>query len=222
MMLNFLIKLKMIEFFLEPYENKTFFDIAIEIIVFFFGIVSVVYAKKENILVFPTGLIATILSTYLLYKAGYFADMTINAYFSVMSIYGWINWSKTKDDISVYQISRTNSKEKIIAIILFFVTIIVMYGVYHLFERPILQENYIDMFTSGLFFVGMWFMAIKKIENWTLWIIADLISIPLYGYRGLGILSLQFLIFTILAVMAYIEWNKIIKNKAQIGASHNG
>jgi nicotinamide mononucleotide transporter len=68
----------------------------------------------------------------------------------------------------------------------------------------------------------MWFMAIKKIENWTLWIIADLISIPLYGYRGLGILSLQFLIFTILAVMAYIEWNKIIKNKAQIGASHNG
>jgi nicotinamide mononucleotide transporter len=212
----------MIEFFLEPYENKTFFDIAIEIIVFFFGIISVVYAKKENILVFPTGLIATILSTYLLYKAGYFADMTINAYFSVMSIYGWINWSKTKDDISVYQISRTNSKEKIIAIILFFVTIIVMYGVYHLFERPILQENYIDMFTSGLFFVGMWFMAIKKIENWTLWIIADLISIPLYGYRGLGILSLQFLIFTILAVMAYIEWNKIIKNKAQIGASHNG
>jgi nicotinamide mononucleotide transporter len=212
----------MIEFFLEPYENKTFFDIAIEIIVFFFGIVSVVYAKKENILVFPTGLIATILSTYLLYKAGYFADMTINAYFSVMSIYGWINWSKTKDDISVYQISRTNSKEKIIAIILFFLTIIVMYGVYHLFERPILQENYIDMFTSGLFFVGMWFMAIKKIENWTLWIIADLISIPLYGYRGLGILSLQFLIFTILAVMAYIEWNKIIKNKAQIGASHNG
>ncbi len=208
----------MIDFFLEPYQNKPAFDIFIEIIVFFFGIISVVYAKKENILVFPTGLIATILSTYLLYKAGYFADMTINAYFSVMSIYGWINWAKTKNNVSVYQISRTDSKQKIIGVILFFVTIVVMYGVYHLFERPILEENYIDMFTSGLFFVGMWFMAIKKIENWTLWIIADLISIPLYGYRGLGILSLQFLIFTILAIMAYIEWNKIIKNKAQIGA----
>jgi len=211
----------MIEFFLEPYQNKTFFDIVIEIIVFFFGIISVVYAKKENILVFPTGLIATILSTYLLYKAGYFADMTINAYFSIMSIYGWVNWAKTKNDVSVYQISRTNSKQKIIGVVLFFITIAVMYGVYQLFEQPILQENYIDMFTSGLFFVGMWFMAIKKIENWTLWIIADLISIPLYGYRGLGILSLQFLIFTILALMAYIEWNKIIKNKAQIAAIHN-
>lgn len=212
----------MIDFFLEPYSAKSTVDISIEIIVFFFGIISVWYAKKENILVFPTGLIATILSTYLLYKVGYFADMTINAYFSIMSIYGWINWSRTKNEVAVYQISRTNRKQKIIGIVLFFVTIVVMYGVYHLFDQPILEENYIDMFTSGLFFTGMWFMAIKKIENWTLWIIADLISIPLYGYRGLGILSLQFLIFTILAVMAYIEWSKIIKNNEQNLAQNNG
>jgi nicotinamide mononucleotide transporter len=78
------------------------------------------------------------------------------------------------------------------------------------------------MFTSGLFFVGMWFMAIKKIENWTLWIIADLISIPLYGYRGLGILSLQFVIFTVLAIMAYIEWNKLIKDKELNLTATNG
>jgi nicotinamide mononucleotide transporter len=212
----------MIDFFLEPYKNTPLFDIIIELLVFFFGITSVVYAKKENILVFPTGIIATILTVYLLYKAGYFADMTINVYFSIMSIYGWVNWAKTKNDVSVYQISRTNFKQKIIGVILFLVTIVVMYGVYKLFDRPILQENYIDMFTSGLFFVGMWFMAIKKIENWTLWIIADLISIPLYGYRGLGILSLQFLIFTVLAVMAYIEWNKIIKNKEQNLTTDNG
>ena len=212
----------MIEFFLAPYEDKNSLDIIIEIIVFFFGIISVWYAKKENILVFPTGLIATILSTYLLYKVGYFADMTINAYFSIMSIYGWVNWSKTKNDVAVYQISRTNQKQKIIGVILFLVTIVVMYGVYQLFDQPILRENYIDMFTSGLFFTGMWFMAIKKIENWTLWIIADLISIPLYGYRGLGILSLQFFIFTVLAVMAYIEWHKIIKTKEQNELQSNG
>lgn len=212
----------MIEFFLAPYQDKNSLDIIIEIIVFFFGIISVWYARKENILVFPTGLIATILSTYLLYKVGYFADMTINAYFSIMSIYGWVNWSKTKNDVAVYQISRTNQKQKIIGVILFLVTIVVMYGVYQLFDQPILKENYIDMFTSGLFFTGMWFMAIKKIENWTLWIIADLISIPLYGYRGLGILSLQFLIFTVLAVMAYIEWHKIIKTKEQNELQSNG
>lgn len=212
----------MIEFFLEPYKDTPLRDIIIEIIVFFFGIISVWYAKKENILVYPTGLVATIFTTYLLYKAGYFADMTINAYFTIMSLYGWFNWAKMKNDVSVYQISRTNSKQKIIGVILFFVTIVVMYGVYHLFDRPIEKENYIDMVTSGIFFTGMWFMAIKKIENWTLWIIGDLISIPLYGYRGLGILSLQFLIFTILAVMAYMEWNKIIKINEQNLAQTNG
>ena len=212
----------MIEFFLEPYKDTLLRDIIIEIIVFFFGIISVWYAKKENILVYPTGLVATIFTTYLLYKAGYFADMTVNAYFSIMSIYGWINWAKMKNDVSVYQISRTNTKQKIIGVILFFVTIIVMYGIYHLFDRPIEKENYIDMVTSGIFFTGMWFMAIKKIENWTLWIIGDLISIPLYGYRGLGILSLQFLIFTILAVMAYMEWNKIIKINEQNLSETNG
>ena len=212
----------MIDFFLQPYQDKIWFDIVIEIIVFFFGIISVVYAKKENILVYPTGLVATILSTYLLYKAGYFADMTINVYFSIMSVYGWLNWAKTKNEVPVYQISRTNTRQKVIGVMLFFITLVVMYGVYQLFDQPILQENYIDMFTSGLFFTGMWFMAIKKIENWTLWIIADLISIPLYGYRGLGILSLQFLIFTVLAVMAYIEWNKIIKNKSLNQSQTNG
>lgn len=212
----------MIDFFLKPYQDKIFFDIIIEIIVFFFGIISVVYAKKENILVYPTGLVATILSIYLLYKAGYFADMTINGYFSLMSIYGWFNWSKTKNEVPVYQISRTNTKQKIIGFVLFLTTLFVMYGVYQLFDQPILKENHIDIFTSGLFFTGMWFMAIKKIENWTLWIIADLISIPLYGYRGLGILSLQFLIFTVLAVMAYVEWNKIIKNKSHNLTEPNG
>lgn len=212
----------MIEFFLEPYKNTPRADILIEIIVFIFGIASVWYAKKENILVYPTGLVATILTVYLLYKAGYFADMTINAYFTIMSIYGWFNWSRTKNDVSVYQISRTNNRQKIIGLVLFFVTIVVMYGVYKFFDRPILEENYIDMVTSGIFFTGMWFMAIKKIENWTLWIIGDLISIPLYGYRGLGILSLQFLIFTVLAVMAYIEWNKIINEREQNERRTNG
>lgn len=206
----------MIDFFLESYRDKILCDIILEIIVFFFGIISVVFAKKENVLVYPTGLVATILSTYLLYKVGYFADMTINAYFSLMSIYGWINWSKTKDDVAVYQISRTNTKQKTTGIILFLVTIVFMYGVYRFFERPILPENYIDILTSGLFFVAMWLMALKKIENWTLWIIGDLISIPLYGYRGLGILSVQFIIFTLLAVLAYIEWRKIMKNVSSI------
>ena len=206
----------MIDFFIDAYKNATAFDITMEAIVFVFGILSVYYAKKENILVYPTGIIATIITVYLLYKAAYFADMTLNIYFSVMSIYGWINWSKVRENEHVYQISRTNTSQKIIGVLLFFLTIVVTYFVYHLFDKEILPENYIDIATSGIFFTGMWYMALKKIENWVLWIIGDLIAVPLYAYRGLGILALQYVIFTILAILAYIEWRKILNNKYQI------
>lgn len=206
----------MIEFFLDAYKNKSTFDITMEAIVFVFGIISVYYAKKENILVYPTGIIATVITVYLLYHAGYFADMTLNIYFSIMSIYGWINWSKVKGEEHVYKISRTNDKQKIIGILLFFLTIAVTYFVYHLFGQEILPANYIDIITSGIFFTGMWYMAMKKIENWTLWIIGDLIAVPLYAHRGLGMLALQYVFFTILAILAYIEWRKILNNKELI------
>ena len=206
----------MIDFFLDAYKSKTTLDIVLEAIVFFFGIISVYYAKKENILVYPTGIIATVLTVYLLYTAGYFADMTINIYFSIMSIYGWINWSRMKEGKPAIHISRTTTREKVIGVLLFFVTIAVTFLVYHIFGQEINPENYIDIFTSGIFFTGMWYMAMKKIENWTLWIIGDLIAVPLYGYRGLGMLSLQYIIFTILAILAYLEWRKILNNSQQI------
>ncbi|MCL9809561.1 nicotinamide riboside transporter PnuC [Flavobacterium luminosum] len=202
----------MIDFFLNAYKNAPLWQIILELVAFFFGIISVWYAKKENILVYPTGLIATVISVYLLWQAGYLGDMMINLYFSIMSIYGWWNWSRNKDDESL-EISRTNTSEKFFGIVLFILTVLVVLSIYKYFDYEIKTENYFDIFASGIFFTGMWYMAKKKIENWTLWIIGDIIVIPLYAYRGLGMLSLQYLIFTILAILAYLEWRKILDSK---------
>ena len=206
----------MIDFFLDNYKNTSSLGIILEVLVFVCGILSVWFAKKENIWVYPTGLIATVITVYLLYVAGYLGDMLLNVYFSVMSIYGWYNWAKGatgKDNLSI---TRTNFNEKIIGILLFFVTIFVVFGIYKYFDYEIKTDNYVDMISSGMFFTGMWYMAKKKIENWTLWIIGDIIVVPLYAYRGLGMLAFQYLIFTILAISAYIEWRKILDSKKQI------
>jgi len=96
---------------------------------------------------------------------------------------------------------------------MFIITMIITYGVYKYFGQEIKSENYIDIFTSGIFFTAMWFMANKKIENWTLWIFADIITVPLYAYRGLGMLSLQYLIFTILAIQGYFKWRKTLNKQ---------
>ncbi|MGB2224434.1 MAG: nicotinamide riboside transporter PnuC [Polaribacter sp.] len=198
----------LIDFFIDAYRETSTLYIVLEAIAFIFGIASVWYAKKENILVYPTGLIATSITVYLLYKASYFGDMMMNFYYSMMSIYGWWNWSRKKNDTYVVPISRTNAKEKLIGVVLVMLTMMVTYGVYRFFEYTIETVNYIDIFTSGIFFTAMWYMATKKIENWTLWIFADVITVPLYAYRGLGMLSLQYLIFTILAIQGYLAWKK--------------
>lgn len=204
------------DFFLDPYKEKETFIIAIEFIVFIFGILSVWFAKKENIWVYPTGLIATVLTVYLLFRDALMGDMMMNFYFSIMSIYGWWNWARTKGDTKVVQISRTSGREKILGFGLFLLTMLITYGVYMAFEVPITTTSYIDIFTSGVFFTAMWYMAIKKLENWTLWIFADLITVPLYAYKGLGVLSLQYLIFTILAIQGYLAWKKSIDNNLQV------
>ncbi|OIQ30108.1 MAG: nicotinamide mononucleotide transporter [Bacteroidetes bacterium MedPE-SWsnd-G2] len=202
----------MFNFFLEAYQDTPVLHIILEGIAFVFGIASVYFAKKENIWVYPTGLICTVITVYLLYINEYFGDMMINFYYSLMSLYGWWNWSRMRDDKPIVPISRTNDREKIIGVLLCVLTMFVTFGVYKAFDYDLQLPNYIDIFTSGIFFTGMWYMANKKIENWTLWIIGDLITIPLYAYRGLGMLSFQYLIFTILAIQGYREWKKSLNS----------
>lgn len=203
----------MIEFFFDAYRETSWLHICLEIIVFVFGIVSVWYAGKENILVYPTGIVATVITVYLLFIAGYLGEVVLNGYYTIMSLYGWYRWSRPANGNSLLEISRTNFKEKIFGLGIFILTLAVVFVVYTLANYEIKIENYIDILTSGIFFTGMYYMALKKIENWTLWIIGDLISIPLYAYRGLGILALQFAIFTIMAIIAYRSWYKTLEEQ---------
>lgn len=199
----------MLDFFIDQYKNVPLWKIAAEAIVFFFGIISVVFARKENVLAYPTGLVCTVITVYLLYIAHYYGEVILNTYYSVMSIYGWYKWSKKTNQTDL-KITRTNKKEKIIGLGIFTITAIITYGVYVFFDYQLEIPNYIDIFTSGLFFTAMWYMALKKIENWTLFIIGDAIAVPLFFHRGYGMLALQYVIFTILALLAYLEWRKYL------------
>jgi nicotinamide mononucleotide transporter len=202
----------MFEFLFDQYKNASTIQIVLEFLSFVFGIASVFYAKKENILVYPAGLFTTVIAVYLLYQAKYFADMAMNGYYSVMSVYGWYKWASKSNEPDL-EITRTTLRERVIGVLMYIATVIITYLVYKFFDYKLEIPNYIDIFTSGLFFTAMWYMALKKIENWTLWIIGDCIVVPLFAYRGLWMLSLQYLIFTILAIMAYLEWKKTLQQK---------
>ncbi|MCB0461304.1 MAG: nicotinamide mononucleotide transporter [Flavobacteriaceae bacterium] len=232
---------EIINFFIEPYKTATTLNIILEFIAATFGVISVIFAKRENILVYPTGIISTGIYVYLLSQWNLYGDLIINIYYTLMSVFGWYMWSKVIDDKQNHiPISRTTSKDKIKAFGIFVFTsifVIVVYRFYNVMPNNLgLSESikfaysnltsghiddfriatpFLDTFTTGIFFAAMWLMALKKIENWTLWIIGNIVSIPLYFAKGYGFTGIQYLIFLILAIQAYIQWKKSLNNNPQ-------
>ena len=167
----------MLEYLFAQYRNYATIDIILEITGAIFGLLSVWFAKKDNILVFPTGLVSTFIYAYLLWQWELLGDSMINAYYFVMSIYGWYHWTRKKGSQVEFPIAVMNNKEKAIAFVFFSGTIIFVIIVYSYFNKFTTWYSYIDTLLTGLFFVGMWLMAKRKIENWIFWIIGDIISI---------------------------------------------
>ncbi|MCZ2223166.1 MAG: nicotinamide riboside transporter PnuC [Chitinophagales bacterium] len=184
------------------------------------GILSVWYSRKENILVYPVGLINTITYIYLSFKFHLPGEGSVNFYYSVMSIYGWILWTKkdSKNQKKILQVTFSNRNEWLQQIAFF----IVMYVAYYLaltqakkyfFEGAI---PWADSFATASAFTAMWLMAKKKVESWWWWIATNIASIPLYFVKTLVLTSLQYIVFLILAIAGLLTWMNKAKNKEAI------
>tara|TARA_X000000950_G_scaffold40180_1_gene43580 strand:- start:575 stop:1213 length:639 start_codon:yes stop_codon:yes gene_type:complete len=198
------------DFILQQYSNYGTQDIILEIIGVLFGLISVWYAKKNSIWVYPTGIISTAIYVYLLLKWTLLGDMIINAYYFFMSAYGWYFWSKKQENVYKNPITSTQPKDYKIVVWLFIASLLFIFCIYQVFDKWKDWTAYVDTLTTAIFFAGMWLMARRKIENWLFWIVGDIISVPLYLYKGLTITSVQYIIFTIIAIYGYSSWKKIL------------
>ncbi len=193
------------DFFLAPYTSASLLNIVLEITAVVLGILSVWYAKKENILVFPTGIISTALYVYICVQYTLYGDVIINTYYTMMSLYGWYVWRHSTIGQAI-AISTASSKDWTNALLIFSTTALFVILVYLYFDRFNQLTDYFDTFTTGIFFAAMWLMAHKKIEHWLFWIVGNIISIPLYFVKGLGFSGLQFIVFLTLAIQGYFLW----------------
>tara|TARA_R110000868_G_scaffold137050_2_gene350422 strand:- start:192 stop:824 length:633 start_codon:yes stop_codon:yes gene_type:complete len=196
------------DYLFGQYSDYDTLDIILEIVAVIFGLLSVWFSKQNKILVYPTGLISTSIFVYLLLKWGLLGDMMINAYYFIMSLYGWYIWTRKVDADHYTPITRVTKKENITSVLIFIGAIIFVFTVYQIFDKWNSWTAYVDTITTAIFFVGMWLMAKRKVENWIYWIVGDLVSIPLYFYKGFTFTSFQYLIFTILAFYGYNAWKK--------------
>ncbi len=184
----------------------------LEFIAVFAGIGSVWFSRKENILVYPVGLLNTIIYIYISVKGKLFGEASVNFYYTVMSIYGWILWSK-KDAIKheiVLHITFSSKKEWLQQLLFFASFYVAIYFSLTWLKNTFAQGAipWADAFASATAYTGMWLMAKKKVESWIWWIATNIASIPLYFIKGYVFTSVQFMVLLILAVAGLIEWMK--------------
>jgi nicotinamide mononucleotide transporter len=159
------------------------------------GIASVVYSRKENILVYPVGLINTIIYIYISIKGQLFGEATVNLYYTIMSIYGWILWvKKDEQQHTVLHVQFSDRKLWQQQLGFFLFCYLTIY-----FALNYLQKEFApgaipaaDAFASASAFTGMWLMARKKVESWWWWIATNIASIPLYFVKSYVFTSVYF------------------------------
>lgn len=200
------------DLFLKPYEGYPTLFIVLEAVAAFFGILSVWFARRNDIWVYPTGIVSTGLYVYVLFVSGVYGDGVINIYYTAMSIYGWYVWANSKGGGAEIPITRLGRKSGGFTAGFTVVNFI-------LFHQILIRTDSIvptlDALTTALAFSAMYLMARKKVENWAFWIACDAISIGLYLYKGLGVTTLQYLVFLALAISAHFEWMRMLREQQQ-------
>lgn len=176
------------------------------------GLMSVWFSMKENILVYPTGIISVLIYVFLAFQYKLYADMGVNAYYFVMSVYGWYYWIHPQNDSrEQVPVTTNDQREQMITIGILLGSFGILYFVLSNFTDS--DVPFWDSTTTCFAIAGMWLMARKKLESWIAWIITDVISIPLYFYKGLVLTSFQFLVFTGLAIAGLIAWRKSMQKE---------
>jgi len=198
--------------FANDIQHTTLF----EYIAVFSGIVSVWFSRKENILVYPTGLINTIFYVYLSIKGSLLGEATVNFYYTIMSFYGWFIWAK-RNEQHEHIVHITFSDKKWWSYQLVFFT---SFYIAIFFSLTYLKQTFApgaipwaDAFASATAFTGMWLMTKKKVESWHWWIATNIASIPLYFVKHYVFTSVYYLILLVMAVFGLIEWRRRAKQE---------
>jgi len=189
----------------------------LEYIAVFTGIASVWFSRMENIWVYPTGLINTIIYIYISFKGGLLGEASVNFYYTVMSIYGWLLWAKKdQQHRPVLHITAASKKEWLQHLAFFAAFYIAIFFVLTYLKKDFAPGAipWADAFASATAFTGMWLMTKKKIESWYWWIATNIASIPLYFVKHYVFTSVYYVVLLIMAVFGLLEW---MKRKQAIG-----
>ena len=194
----------------------------LEYIAVFSGIASVYYSRIENIMVYPVGLVNTIVYIWLSIKGHLFGEASVNLYYTIMNIYGWVLWAKKdRQQHHLVNIKFSNAKQWLQQVLFFTFFYLAIFFILTYVKRSFAPGAipWADAFASATAFTGMWLMAKKKVESWYWWIATNIASIPLYFVKDYVFTSVYYFILLIMAFFGLKEWMrraKLVKNELQM------
>lgn len=180
----------------------------IEIIAVISGLAYIFLSIKQNIWCWLFGIISSVLYLYLCYEYKIYADMSLQAYYVVMGVYGWIHWARVDSGNakSMVVVSSLSKKQILITgLITLFLFFLIAQFLIAFTDSPV---PYVDAFTTSMSFTATWLLTRKVMEHWLMWIVVNIVSIGLYYYRGLYPTIILFAVLAVMAVFGYIEWKK--------------
>ncbi len=179
---------------------------ALEAVAVAFGMISVVLANMNNVWLYPTGIVSTIIYVWIMTKVGLYAESLLNLYYLFMSIYGWVLWQRGKENDNPAAISHNNTKDWAITGTICIAGWAILYFVLSHYTDSNVPA--IDAVVSATAWAGMWLLAKHKVENWILLNISNAIAIPLYVYKGIPFTAFLTLFLFIVAIFGYFRWKK--------------
>ena len=185
-------------------DAVTYWEIAAALL----GIISVILSARANLWVFPTGMVSVLIYVFICHDIGLYADMGVNAYYFLMSIYGWYVWSSGSIMKNVRPVAKSTKRDALLAVLISIASFCLLYLILSSWSDSTVPLP--DALTTALAIAAMWLMALKRLEHWLFWILTDVLSIALYAYKGLYFTSIQYLVFTGIAIYGYIDWKKRI------------
>lgn len=183
----------------------------LELLGLIFGLLAVYYLIKENILTWPAGIAYVLVSFVIFWQQKLYADFALHVFFLVLNVYGWWYWLKGGKDITKEEVPITHTKPMILigVLVISAIGIGVMGNLLTAYTDASLP--YWDSATTVLSLSGMWLTARKKIENWYIWFVVDILATGVYFYKGIYFYAILYLIYIGLAIVGYLAWKKTMK-----------
>ena len=170
-----------------------------------FNLLGVWLTIKKSKYCFPAGIIGVALYVIYYFQIKLYADTLLQIFYIGLLAYGWIQWNKSGNE-NEFVVTSVLPRQWLLLVFICIGSTLLIGTVFHVFTDAAIP--YLDALLTSMSLIAQWLVAKKKLENWVIWIVADIIYVGLFIFKESYPTAILYFIFILLAVGGYFNWKK--------------